>query len=156
MMWRILLLLLIPAAAHAQFSVVVTELGSYNSADGPEYAAQCARDACRATLPVQVGAVRCVLNVRVGARNEAGVGQVMFAGGPCESGVTLAIDEYHSQAFYKVDHFGATSKMFMLPFRLPAEAHAGGHDDPLMDDGVYHFGVGVRLDIIATQNVSAR
>jgi hypothetical protein len=152
MKWPILLFLLVPAAARAQFSVVVTELGSYNSADGPEYAAQCAKDACRATLPVQVGAVRCVLNVRVGAPTSFGAGRIIFAAGPCERGAKLAIDQSYASVPYELDRFGAATKQFVLPFLRPSDAD----HDPYMDDGVVHGGAAVRLDIIATQAKTGR
>lgn len=57
--------LLLPVVAKAEFTLDVTQTSPESVADGPTYPGTCTKEACRATLSVQVGGSVCVLNVRV-------------------------------------------------------------------------------------------
>jgi hypothetical protein len=141
-------ILILPHVAQAQFSLVATQLGYRDEADGASYEGICSRDACRATLPIRMFGIRCVLNIRVSAPTKAGSGGVLFAAGPCEGGYRLDLGPRNSfSAKYEVDSFGAVSKTYDVPIGSSADTSL----DNGMDDGVVHPLVRVRLDVIATR-----
>jgi hypothetical protein len=142
-----LLLLLLPGVAEAQFSLDVTQVAVGSpQGDDPAYPGVCAREACRATIPLLLrDDDLCVLNLQVAAPRRDGWGQIWLALGPCRSGRTRTIAEFASSAHYHLDRLGATSVALVLPIEPPRRESGGGYDD-----GVVHADVTVRLDIIAT------
>lgn len=143
-------LLLQPAAAHAQFSLLATQVGPSDHANYTSYNGICSTDACRDTLPVLFDGVPCVLNVRVSAPNRFGRGHINFAAGPCRGGFQIRITPYFAGATYQTDRFGASSGIFHL--ELEPRTSSGSPDDPpALDDGVVRPTTNVELDIIATQ-----
>jgi len=138
----------LPSIAHAQFSLVATQLGLKDEASGRSYTATCAKDACRVTLPLMVAGIYCVLNIRASAPSTAGWGGLVFALGPCERGfqVKLAAGDSMSSR-YQLDPFGAMSKVYFLPYGPPFFSFSGNG----MDDGVARPSAMIRLDLIATQ-----
>jgi hypothetical protein len=143
-------LLVLPVAAKAQFSLDVTQVGQAAvgqaaQEDYPAHTGTCAKDACRATLPVQISGDWCVLNVRVGAPDRGGNGQVLFALGPCRSTLPRAIPGDAALASYHLDRIGAASLV------LPIISRPTQWDGVIgLDDGVVRPDASVRLDIIAT------
>jgi hypothetical protein len=87
----IVVALLLPSAADAQFSLDVTQIDLGFLEDGPAGAGACANDACRATIPLRIRYDFCVLNLRVGAPGSDGWGQITSALGPCRSGTVRVI-----------------------------------------------------------------
>jgi hypothetical protein len=142
----ILVALLLPSVAEAQFSLDVTQIDPGSQNDGPTGAGVCAKDACRATVPLQVGDDLCVLNLRVGAPGGDGWGQISLALGPCRSGQVRVISGDPFPARYHLDRFGAAS----LAIAVPIQSQWGGI--PGFDDGILRPDASVRLDIIATAN----
>jgi hypothetical protein len=139
--------LLLPDVAWAQFSLAVTQIGGRYENDGEAHTGTCAKDACRAVLPVRIGGDACVLSVRVGAPTVAGWGQILFAAGPCRSGRKLAISGNSAATGYALNRFGAASLSFVVPFQLAKWAWAMPSSD--WGDGVVHKAATVRLDIVA-------
>ncbi len=141
-------MLVLPSMAFARFSVVARQLAYKEDAVGASYAGICTRYACRATLPIRMFGIRCVLNIRVSAPTKAGSGGVLFAVGPCEGGYRLELGPRNSfSAKYEVDSFGAMSKTYDVPIGSSADTSL----DNGMDDGAVHPLVRVRLDVIATR-----
>ena len=141
--------LLPPGVARAQFSLAVTQIGGKYENDGQAHTGTCAKDACRAILPVQIGGDGgdvCVLSVRVGAPTVAGSGRILFAAGPCRSGRKLAISGYPAATDYVLNQFGAASLSFVVPFQSAKWAMPSND----WDDAVVHEAATVRLDIVAT------
>jgi hypothetical protein len=138
-----------PCLAHAQFSLVATQIGPKEDPIGTSYTATCAKDACRVTLPVYVANVGCVLNVRVSRPTRHGLGKVIFAAGPCQGGFKVAVDK--DSFFYQLDEFGAVSETFTLMF-VPAspstmvEGPFGSNDLVFRPSARFKL----RLDLIAT------
>ena len=147
----IIVALLLPSAAEAQFSLGVTQIepGSQEEGGSQEEdatrAGTCAKDACRATVPLRVGDDLCVLNLRVGAPGDDGRGQISAALGPCRSGRVRAISGDPFSAEYHLDRFGASSLVVAVPIQPPQWRGMTG-----LDDGVIRPDAAVRLDIIAT------
>ncbi|HEY1934343.1 MAG TPA: hypothetical protein VGG99_20230 [Acetobacteraceae bacterium] len=79
-------MLLLLEVAAAKPALNVTQIGSGAAPDGPTYKGNCVKDACWATLPVQVSGDRCVLNLRAGVPGKGAWGKILFAVGPCRSG----------------------------------------------------------------------
>jgi len=145
--------LIFPCAAQAQFSLVATQLGYKDEETGASYAGICSRDACRATIPIRIFGIRCVLNIRVSAPTKAGFGSVLFASGPCERGYRIDLANGNSRSDrYELDSFGAMSKAYDLPFGPSSNPSFGNGTD----DGVVHPSVRVRLELIATQERERR
>jgi len=136
--------LLLPLSARAQFSLTATQVGLAGP-DAESHAGNCSRDACRAIIPVRWGGEVCALNIRVAAPTREGWGGVMFAAGPCQSGRKVAVSPNASETGYTLDHVFAASQQFVVPLQSAAESIA----NKLIDDGVLHKPVVVRLDIIA-------
>jgi hypothetical protein len=131
-----LVLLVLPRFAFGQFSLVVTQIGPDGEEYGDAYAAHCADDACRATLPVRIDRDWCVLNIRVGAPARSGTGRVILALGPCRSKKTRAISAGWTPEVYKLGQFASVSTEYDVPL-----------DDPFDIAAAFS----VRLDIIAAR-----
>src|SRR5580700_8385995 len=140
----ILVALLLPSVAEAQFRLDVTQIDPRSQEDGLTHAGVCAEDACRATIPLQIEDDLCVLNLRVGAPRGDGRGEISLALGPCRSGQVRAIPGDPFSAQYHLDRFGAASLVIAVPVRPQWMSIPG------LDDGVQHPNAAVRLDIIAT------
>jgi hypothetical protein len=141
-----ILLLLLPGVAEAQFRLDVTQiaLGSPQE-DDPAYPSACARDACRAAIPLLLGDDLCVLNVQIGAPSSDGWGQIWLALGPCRSSRVRVISNGLSSAKYHLDRFGVASMVLELSIQPRQWRGIEG-----LDDGVRRADAAVRLDIIAT------
>jgi hypothetical protein len=139
----------VPSLARAQFSLVATQIGPKEEPIGTSYAATCAKDACRVTLPVYVAQVGCVMNVRVSRPTRHGMGNILFAAGPCQGGFKVAVDK--DSFFYQLDEFGAVSETYTLMF-VPAspstmiEGPFGSNDLVFRPSARFEL----RLDLIAT------
>jgi len=138
----ILVALLLPSTAEAQFSLDVTQIDPGSQNDGPTGAGVCAKEACRATVPLRIGDDMCVLNLRVGAPGGDGWGQILLALGPCRSGRVRAISGDPFPAKYQLDRFGAASLTISVPIQPQWEGIPG------FDDGVLRPDEAGRLDII--------
>jgi hypothetical protein len=137
--------LLLPTVAWAQFTLDVTQIHQGpGQEDERTYHGACAKDACRATIPLQVEGDVCVLNLRVSPPDSAGNGQISQALGPCRSGRVGGMVLAGSPVAYHVDHFGAAS------VTLPLVLQPSEWNSPY-DDGVVRATPAVRLDIIANQ-----
>ena len=140
----IVVALLLPSAADAQFSLDVTQIDPESVEDGPALAGACASDACRATVPLRVGDDLCLLNLRVGVPGIDDWGQISSALGPCRSGKVRVISAEPLPTRYHLDRVGAASLVISLPIQPQWNGVVG------LDDGVRRPDPAVRLDIIAT------
>jgi len=143
-------ILAVPSLAHAQFSLVATQIGPKDEPIGDPYIAICAKDACRVTLPVYVERVGSVLNVRVSAPTRQGMGSIIFAAGPRQGGYDLAVDPGAASANYQLDPLGAMTRSYFVSFVRKGfgETYSRG----FLNDGVVRPipGAELRLDLIAT------
>ncbi len=142
--------LLMPCLAHAQFSLVATQIGPKDEPLGDPYTATCAKDACRVTLPVYVERVGCILNVRVSAPTRHGTGSIIFAAGPCQGGYGLAVYPGAASANYQLDPLGAMTRSYFVSF--VRKGFGGTYSPEFLNDGVARPlpGAELRLDLIAT------
>jgi hypothetical protein len=140
-------ILAVPCLARAQFSLLATQIGPKEEPIGTSYAATCAKDACRVTLPVYVAQVGCVMNVRVSRPTRHGMGSILFAAGPCQGGFKVAVDK--ERVFYQLDEFGAVSETHTLTF-APASPSTMIEGPFGSNDLVFRPSARLRLDLIAT------
>jgi hypothetical protein len=96
-------------------------------------------------IPINLNGDVCVLNTQVQAPTREGWGVVRFAAGPCQSGLKLAVSPNAAKTGYTLDHFFAATQTFVVPLQIAMHRTM----NTLLDDGVLHTPVVVRLDIIA-------